>query len=252
MLPTLVLYDMNLWDHLVAAVICVFAPILAYSSRRVKVEEIQLEPEDKIKLYHSNALLLIVFALVVVTLWRIPGRSFFGLGFDWPHSHLLVLVMVVLILLFYGLDIFFQYGLKRWRKRTLEKRNTTITFVPSDRNELIHFAFLALAAGIGEEIIFRGYLIHYMLYWTGNTPLGILYACLLSSALFAFLHGYQGWASMIKIFFFAMLFAGIFVYSQSLLIVIFIHTFIDLISGWLGIQLMKNMNVEKPSEEDNS
>jgi len=250
MLPTMVLYDMNAWDHVVAAVICIFAPILAYTSRRVRVEEIQLEREDKIKLYHSNALLLIVFGLVVITLWRIPGRSFLGLGFEWPHQHPLVLLLMILVLLFYGLDIFFQYGLKRWRIRTLEKRNTSLTFVPGNKNELFHFSFLALAAGIGEEIIFRGYLIHYLLYWTGNTPLGVLYACTISSALFAFLHGYQGVASMIKIFFISMLFAGIFVYSHSLTIVILVHTFIDLISGWIGILLMKDVNMEKESGEE--
>ncbi len=244
-------YDMNVWDHVVAAVICIFAPILAYSSRRVRVEEIRLEPEDKIKLYHSNALLLIVFALVVITLWRIPGRSFLGLGFDWPHSHPMVTILLIIAFLFYGLDIFFQYGFKRWRDRTLEKRNTSLSFVPANRTELLHFAFLALAAGIGEEIIFRGYLIHYMLHWTGNSPIGILYACLVSSALFAFLHGYQGWSSMIKIFFISMLFAGIFVFSQSLLIVILIHTFIDLISGWLGISLLKNIKEQEDSKEEN-
>jgi uncharacterized protein len=247
----MVQYDMNAWDHVVAAVICIFAPILAYSSRRVQVEEIQLEPEDKIKLYHSNALLLIVFALVVITLWRIPGRTFSGLGFEWPQSNPWVPFMLIMVFLFYGLDIFFQYGLKRWRDKTLEKRNTSLSFVPSDRYELLHFAFLALAAGIGEEIIFRGYLIHYMLFWTGNSTLGIVYACVISSALFAFLHGYQGWSSMIKIFFISMLFAGIFVCTQSLLIVIIIHTCIDLFSGWLGIQLMKNLHEHEDSKEDN-
>ncbi|HEX5112066.1 MAG TPA: CPBP family intramembrane glutamic endopeptidase [Saprospiraceae bacterium] len=250
MLPAMELYDMNAWDHVVAGVICIFAPILAYSSRRVKVEEIQLEPEDKIKLYHSNAMLLIVFGLVVITLWRIPGRSFVGLGFEWPRSHPLVILMLVMVFLFYALDIFFQYGLKRWRIRTLEKRNNSLSFVPSDKNELLHFSFLALAAGIGEEIIFRGYLIHYLLHWTGNSPIGILYACLISSLLFAFLHGYQGIASMIKIFFISMLFAGIFVYSHSLLIVILIHTFIDLLSGWIGILLLKNVDVEKDHGEE--
>jgi membrane protease YdiL (CAAX protease family) len=246
----MVLYEMNAWDHVVAAVICIFAPILAYTSRRVRVEEIQLEPEDKIKLYHSNAMLLMVFGLVVITLWRIPGRSFMGLGFEWPHHHPLVLLLMIMVCLFYGLDIFFQYGLKRWRIRTLEKRNSSLSFVPVNKNELLHFSFLALAAGVGEEIIFRGYLIHYLLYWTGNTPLGILYACFISSALFAFLHGYQGAASMIKIFFISMLFAGIFVYSHSLLIVILVHTFIDLISGYIGILLLKNVDLEKDSSEE--
>jgi membrane protease YdiL (CAAX protease family) len=191
-------------------------------------------------------MLLIVFALVVITLWRIPGRSFFGLGFDWPHSHPILPFLIAAVIIFYALDIFLQYGLKRWRERTLKNRNFTSTFIPSTQNELINFFFLAIAAGIGEEIIFRGYLIHYLLDWTGNEPQGILAACLISSALFAFLHGYQGLRSMIKIFFISMLFAAIFVFSQSLIIVIIIHAIIDMISGWLGIVLMKNA----PSESD--
>jgi len=150
------------------------------------------------------------------------------------------------------MDLFFQYGLKRWREKTLEKRNTSLSFVPSDRNELLHFAFLALAAGIGEEIIFRGYLIHYLLFWTGHSALGIAYACVISSALFAFLHGYQGWSSAIKIFFISMLFAAIFVYTQSLLIVILIHAAIDLISGWLGIKLMKKVGESDLSNKEDS
>ena len=251
MLPTMVLYDMNTWDHVVAAVICIIAPVLAYTSRRVRVEEIQLEPEDKIRLYHSNALLLIVFALVVITLWRIPGRSFYGMGFDWPHYHPLLPVILAAIFIFYGLDIFLQYGLKRWRIRTLKNKSLTTTFIPRTTNELIHFFFLAIAAGVGEEIIFRGYLIHYLLSWTGNEPMGIVTACIISSALFAFLHGYQGTRSMIKIFFFAMLFAAIFVYSQSLLIVMVVHAVIDMLSGWLGISLMKNAPQQDTTESDN-
>ncbi|HJW28928.1 MAG TPA: hypothetical protein VJ508_06710, partial [Saprospiraceae bacterium] len=111
---------MNLWDHIVAAVICIVAPVLAYTSRRVRTEEIELEPEDKVKLYHNNALLLIVFALVVITLWRIPGRSFYGLGFDWPIGGPMLTLFLVIVFLFYGLDLFFQYGLKRWREKAIE------------------------------------------------------------------------------------------------------------------------------------
>lgn len=245
MQPSLVLYEMNVWDHAVAAIICIFAPVFAYSSRQIKIEEMEFEPEDKIRLYHSNALLLTVFALVIITLWRIPGRTLSALGFTWPQWNFIVFALLFFVLLFYLLDVFFQYGLRRWRNKTLEKRQTSFSFVPADGYELGHFAFLALAAGVGEEIIFRGYLIQYLLHWTGNTASGIFIACLISSALFAFLHGYQGIVSMIKIFFLAILFALIFVYSHSLLLVILIHALIDLISGWIGIYILRQINQEE-------
>jgi uncharacterized protein len=246
----MVLYEMHLLDHVVAVIICVLAPVLAYSSRKIPTEEIQFEPDDKIRLYHSNALLLIVFALVVVTMWRYPGRPIEGLGFDWPQMNPWVILLLLAVFLFYALDIFLQYGLRRWRERTFHQRNKVLTFVPSDKNELVHFLFLALAAGLGEEIIFRGYLINYLLFWTGNTPSGILAACLFSSALFAFLHGYQGARSMLKIFFLALIFSAIFILSKSLLLVILIHTLIDMLSGWIGIYILRHMHEQNTPEKD--
>jgi membrane protease YdiL (CAAX protease family) len=244
----LVMYDMNLWDHIVAGVICIVAPILAYTSRRIITEDIRLDTEDKIRLYHSNGLLLFVFALIVVTLWRIPGRSLEAMGFTWPEWNGIVILLIVAIFLFYGLDIFFQYGLKRWREKTISQRNGTLSFIPADRTELLHFSFLALAAGIGEEVIFRGYLIHYIVFWTGNDVTGIIAACLFSSALFAFLHGYQGTMSMLKIFVLALLFSAIFVFSQSLIIVIIVHAMIDVMSGWFGIHLVRYLRERNERE----
>jgi len=248
--PTMALYHMTLIDHVVAVVICIFAPVLAYTSRNVSSEELQLEPGEKIRLYHSNALLLFIFALVTVTIWRIPGRSLISLGLDWPLWNAEIMFLILAVILFYALDVFFQYGLRRWREKTLQQRHATLTFVPSNTNEFLHFTLLALAAGIGEEIIFRGYLIQYAVYWTGNSSSGIFTACFFASALFAFLHGYQGYRSMIKIFFLALLFSAIFVLSQSLLIVMLIHTVIDILSGWLGIRVLRNMRTSEQAEDD--
>jgi membrane protease YdiL (CAAX protease family) len=249
MLPEMELFEMNAWDHVVAAVICIFAPVLAYVSRRMKTEDLQLEPEDKIRLYHSNALLLVVFALVTVTVWRMPGRSLEALGFTWPHWSPVVISLLIIVFLFYGLDLFFQYGLKKWRERTWERRQGTLSLIPSDGRELFHFSLLALAAGIGEEIIFRGFLIHYLMTWTGSTAMGIAMAGLISSILFGFLHGYQGFASMIKVFFIALLFAGIFIFSQSLIIVMLAHLIIDLLSGWLGIHIHRDYQQEEDTRQ---
>ncbi len=244
----MVLYEMHTWDHVMAVIICVFAPILAFTARRLATEEIKLEPQDKIRLYHSNGLLLIVFALIVATTWRLPGRSIIALGFDWPVWNAYVILFLIMIGLFYSFDLFLQYGLRRWREKTYRERNKIFSFIPADSNEMIHFAFLALAAGIGEELIFRGFLIHYLIFWTGNSMNGIAVACLFSSALFAFLHGYQGFRSMLKIFFLSLMFCGVFVFSQSLLIVILVHALIDIFSGLVGVNLLREMGGETEGE----
>lgn len=249
----MLLTDMTLADHIVAAVICVLAPVLALSSSKIAVEDFKLESKDKIRLYHSNALLLVVFALAVITVWRFPGRNLSSLGFDWPLWSPAVILLLVAVFLFYALDIFFQYGMKTWRAKTLQHRDSALTFVPANGKELIHFVFLAIAAGIGEEIIFRGYLIRYILFWTGASFSGILTACFFASALFAFLHGYQGYRAMIKIFFLALMFSALFVLSQSLVIVMVVHALIDMLSGWLGIYLLREASRQnQPGNETES
>jgi hypothetical protein len=53
---------------------------------------------------------------------------------------------------------------------------------------------------------------------------------------------------MAKIFFLALMFCGIFIFSQSILIVIVIHAFIDIFSGLIGVQLMREMGKETKEE----
>ena len=246
----MVFYEMFTWDHVIAAIICVFAPIMAFTARQISSEDIKLEPQDKIRLYHSNSLLLIVFALIVTTTWRFPHRTLIALGLDWPVWHPYVFIFLFFIFLFYVLDIFFQYGTRKRREKTYQQRHKIFSFIPTDKNELTHFAFLALAAGISEEIIFRGYLVHYMVFWTGGTTNGIISACLFSSALFAFLHGYQGVSSMAKIFFIALMFCGVFIFSHSLVIVIIVHALIDILSGLVGVYHVKDMGPETEGERE--
>ena len=181
MYPDMVVFEMGTWDHVVATIICILAPVLALTSRKIVVEDIKLESADKVGLYHSNSLLLIVFSLIVITAWRLPNRSLNGLGFDWPTWHPIVPILLIAIAVFYFIDIFLQYGSRKKRERSISKKHASFAFVPSDTKELAHFVFLAIAAGIGEEIIFRGFLINYLISWMGNDFWSITVACLASS-----------------------------------------------------------------------
>jgi membrane protease YdiL (CAAX protease family) len=242
----MILYEMNLYDHVVAGIICLLAPLLAFSSRQISQEEIRLESQDKIRLYHSNGLLLIIFALVVVTLWRIPDRPLSAIGFDLISWHPWIVPVVFSIFFLYALDFFLLYGNRKRREKTIEKRQLKLAFIPAYKKELIHFCFLAVTASIGEEVIFRGFLINYLISWTGAATLGLAVASIFSSALFAFLHGYQGIPSMIKIFFLSLLFCLLFLLTGSLIMVIVIHAIIDLMSGFIGIYMLKQV----PEDQD--
>src|SRR5688500_18649075 len=146
MYPDMVVFEMGTWDHVVATIICILAPVLALTSRKIVVEDVQLESADKVGLYHSNSLLLIVFSLIVITAWRLPIRYLTVLGFDLPTCHPIVPLLLIAIVFFYFIDIFLQYGSRKKRERTFSKKHASFAFVPSDTKELAHFVFLAIAA----------------------------------------------------------------------------------------------------------
>ncbi|HMP31688.1 MAG TPA: CPBP family intramembrane metalloprotease, partial [Saprospiraceae bacterium] len=66
-------------------------------------------------------------------------------------------------------------------------------------------------------------------------PTNIFFAILIPSLIFALSHMYQGWLNVLKIFTISLLFGNIYVYSESLLIVIVLHILVDLVSGSLLI-----------------
>lgn len=243
-------FSMTFADHIVGAMICIVAPLLVMGTRKLADQDLSFTPADKIRLYHQNGLFLIVIALIVVTVWRLPGRGLQEFGFTMPVWTSWGRLAVAAVILFYVLDIFFQYGLRRWRERSLAQRAGNVFFMPVDRDELGHFAFLSAAAGFGEEIIFRGFLLHYLVFWLGHTPADVIAAGLFSSVLFAYLHGYQGRVAMVKIFLLALLLAAVFIFTKSLWPVIFLHTGIDVFSGWLGVRLYKSMPRQQPTDEE--
>lgn len=232
--PLLELQEMKVLDHVLAFVICVVAPFVAFSSQRIPMDDLSFDTKEKVHLYHSNAMFLLITGLAVITVWRITDKTIGALGFEWPVWHESLVWLFGLIAFLYCLEVFFQFGLKKWRIKSLSKTNLAIAFIPSNFREFLHFSTLALGAGIGEEIIFRGFLIQYIVFWVGDDITGFIFGAIFSSAIFAFLHGYQGYKSIIKIFFLSLLLAAIFIISHSLVFVMIIHALIDIISGGIN------------------
>lgn len=241
-------FQMHFADHIVGIMICIIAPFLVAGTRRLAEPEVKWSSDEKIGLYHQNGLFLIVLALTVITVWRLPARTLVDIGFGWPVWSGAAAVLLAVAVGFYSLDLIFQFGLRQRRPKTIQEGNEGASVIlPANRIEFAHFIFLSLAAGLGEEVIFRGFLMHYLVFWFGHTPADILAAAFVSSLLFAYLHGYQGWPAMVKIFFLAILFAAIFIVTRSLWPVIFLHTLIDIVSGWLGLRLYRSASADDPS-----
>lgn len=109
----------------------------------------------------------------------------------------------------------------------IQESTLLVQLLPKTGREKIIFVFLSCAAGIGEEIAYRGYLIPaltLLLGWDWG-------AALLSSAVFGLLHAYQGWLGIARTASLGLILAASFIVSGLLWPAILAHAILDLIAG---------------------
>lgn len=108
--------------------------------------------------------------------------------------------------------------------------------MPVTRQDRVLFVAVSITAGICEEIIFRGFLIHVLYGATGS----LLVSLLLSSGAFGVTHAYQQPAGALRATLLALLLALPFVIDGSIVPAIIAHAAIDILSGlWLARYLLR-------------
>jgi uncharacterized protein len=231
------------FDHLYFIVIAIVVPILSiYAAKTISADEeegaeVSLGPKNDI--YFKNGLLLWIGALLVTASWKVNGRDYLQLGLQAPVINKIVLLNVILLIVIYIGDT--VYNIFEYKKsEVLDPKMSAI--LPVNWKEYLQFSFLAISAGVCEEVIYRGFLTNYLTFSLPYDGLNIPLAILIPACIFAVSHIYQGWFNVVKIFSISILFGNIFVYSKSLLIVIIIHILVDLFSGLVLVIIKKSDN----------
>ena len=118
--------------------------------------------------------------------------------------------------------------------------------LPRTPRECGLFGVLSLAAGSGEEVAYRGYLIPVLAPLTGLLP-----AAVLSTVVFGLLHLYQGWLGVLRTGVMGALLAAGFLASGSLWPPIIAHVLIDVLAGIvLGERLLSPTVPSRVSSAD--
>jgi uncharacterized protein len=98
--------------------------------------------------------------------------------------------------------------------------------LPSTREERRWWWLVSITAGICEEIVYRGFLLHYFhglpFHWS------LTWALVGSSVIFGIGHLYQGLAGAAQTFVIGFLFGAIFLLTGNLLLPVVLHALIDL------------------------
>ncbi|HZN55970.1 MAG TPA: CPBP family intramembrane glutamic endopeptidase [Candidatus Polarisedimenticolaceae bacterium] len=115
----------------------------------------------------------------------------------------------------------------RWRRRVAERSRNAWLFMPRTPRERLLWAGCSLAAGISEEITYRGVMFALLWWMTGHA----LTAALIAAAVFSISHFLQGWTSMAIIFAIALSMQMLAWTSGSLYIGMAVHALYDLAAG---------------------
>jgi len=115
------------------------------------------------------------------------------------------------------------------RARYVRAMQPLAFFLPDSPLQRRWWVALSVAAGVCEEFVFRGFLIHYFRgTLEGPFHLGLTSAVLMSTLAFGLGHAYQGVGGIVRTAFAGLIFALLTVLSGSLLLPIVLHVLADL------------------------
>lgn len=226
-------------DHLIIVIFGVLVPGYALRGQlRGGGLAQRMSGREKATVYYVNSITLWGMATFVLAAWWYAGRGASELGLTWgrwPYETAPLVLLGVIVLLYLA-DLWSEVYSAQRRRRTHRDLRRRIPFLPSNAADFAHFIPLALAAGIAEEIVFRGYFINYAEWlFAGLSPGWATVATVVAPALaFAAAHFYQGWFAVVKVMALGTLFGLFFLWTGSLWPLMILHVFVDLVGGLLA------------------
>lgn len=218
----------GLVDSLFAAFLLTTLPILSLAQLPlVAVAEL-----ERLRAYAGSAVTIGVLASFALVLGALgPGLEAMGLG----PVPLDVLGRTTGLLAVAAAALMTAFQVGGELSRSVESRLLR-ELIPRTGPEKRVFAGLSLAAGLGEELVYRGYLLALLTPALGDAWV----AAGVTSVAFGVLHAYQGPIGIVRTALLGWLFAASVVLTGTLWPAVIVHTLVDLVGGlWLGQRLVR-------------
>lgn len=203
----------------------------------------ELTAAEKSSLYWSGSVVLWALAGGTVIWWGIAGRDWAALGlgvprWTWPAAGAVLLLLGVL-----AADTVRRLAPSRIAA-SRERLRTETPFVPVSAAEFREYAVLALSAGFGEEIAYRGFMIAVLHAWLGPGWQGAALAIGLPALFFGAAHAYQGRRGVIGAAGGALAWGFLVLETGSVWPAIVFHAAWDLFMGWLAMRVLRPSGAE--------
>jgi len=213
--------------HMLAFILIVLAPLTGW----IATARIRAAPSAGVRLRSYRlafmsllVAVLAVFALIPAsTLFEMPIRS---RGITWLPSRELISGLAIVLVLITEIPLFLARKEGSFKVNFQREMQQMSRLLPQTRQERIWFSALAIAAAVGEEVLYRGFLLHYLhlFPWRMNGAASIAIAC----TAFGLLHLYRGVERLLQTVLLALGMSILFVSTRSLLLPIILHLLIVL------------------------
>lgn len=229
---------MTWFDHLFILVLLVVQPIHGARSYRAFVERAKAGRAGVIRREYHLTMLIEWAALAVMSVgWFLLDRPAAALGMVAPAGvgfmigAGLVVLMCALLLLSHRQVLNLA---TEDRSKQLDSMGDLVHILPRTSADLRSFNALSVTAGVVEEILYRGFVIWYLLH-----AMPLWAAVIVSSVLFALAHSYQGLSGAVKTGVVGLAMAGLYVLTGSIWLPIVAHVLLDLLQGRTLFALMQ-------------
>ncbi|WP_338517405.1 CPBP family intramembrane glutamic endopeptidase [Alteromonas gracilis] len=216
--------------------LCLFPAIELHSGGNTK-RRIQEGKITKVRAYQETIVMLLLPTLLLVFLLIFGELRAFDLGLAVKNeiSQTIAFLLLLVVLCYYATSFCLTFKNEQTKRRLREQLASLNWMLPTTSKEVNWFVFgVSLVAGVCEELLFRGYLIH-----TIDSHWGMAIAIILSSALFGLCHVYQGWINVLRTGLVGLFLAIVYVWSGSLIVVIVLHIAQDAYVGALHFVVSK-------------
>ena len=224
---------MGVLDHALAVVFAIGFPLVntpLYARRQpaLRAGDAAVRRRE----YLETIVWLASMGLASIVVWLLTNRTLGMLGLGWETSWQAITALVAA--LFLSALLFLQVrGVRRdpsmraMARKTLEPVRE---YLPTTRTQIRLFRGVAISAGIGEEIYYRGFLL-----WYFSQFMSLPWAVVMSSALFGLAHVMHGVQATVRSTVMGFALAGLYLLSGVLWASMLLHTAVDLSSGETGV-----------------
>lgn len=206
--------------------------------------------KTKLKMYKETVIFLWAPTIVLLALTTFGTIDPDDLGIRWQGSFANMLggLFIFIIASAMAYHIITVKNSDEKRAQLKKEMHVHNWMMPADIQELRWFTLgVSLAAGICEELLFRGFLLS-----TLTEVTDLVGSIVTTSVMFGLCHVYQGWSNVIRTSILGLIMCAAYLLSDSILIAIALHALIDIYGGVLGFIANKAAKTEIDCSESES